>query len=57
MKNSAGKPVLLKMIAAIQENKDYLSEIDGLIGDGDHGANMNKGFSIFADEIKDRDIS
>ena len=57
MKNSAGKPVLLKMISAIQQNKEYLSEIDGLIGDGDHGMNMNKGFTIFADEIKDKDIS
>jgi len=51
MKNSAGKPVLLKMAAAIQENKDYLGEVDGLIGDGDHGMNMNKGFSMFADQI------
>ena len=57
MKNSNGKPVLLKMVAAIQANKDYLSEIDGLIGDGDHGMNMNKGFTMFGDQIKDRDIS
>ena len=57
MKNSAGKPVLLKMVNAIQQNKDYLSSIDGLIGDGDHGVNMNKGFSLFADQVKDKDIS
>jgi dihydroxyacetone kinase-like protein len=57
MKNSAGKPVLLKMVAAIQKNKDYLGEIDGLIGDGDHGMNMNKGFTIFGEQIKDKDIS
>jgi len=56
MKNSAGKPVLLKIVAAIQENKDYLGEVDGLIGDGDHGMNMNKGFSMFGDLIWDRDI-
>jgi dihydroxyacetone kinase-like protein len=56
MKNRDGKPVLLKMVAAIQQNKDYLSEVDGLIGDGDHGMNMNKGFTMFADEIKDKDI-
>jgi dihydroxyacetone kinase-like protein len=56
MKNSAGKPVLLKMVAAIQQNKDYLSEVDGLIGDGDHGMNMNKGFTMFANQIKDKDI-
>ena len=57
MKNNAGKPVLLKMVAAIQQNKDYLSEIDGLIGDGDHGMNMNKGFTMFGDQIKDKNIS
>jgi dihydroxyacetone kinase-like protein len=56
MKNSAGKPVLLKMVAAIQQNKDYLGEVDGLIGDGDHGMNMNKGFTMFGDQIKDKDI-
>ncbi len=57
MKNIAGKPVLLKMVAAIQQNKDYLSEVDGLIGDGDHGANMNKGFTMFSAEIQEKDIS
>ena len=57
MKNSAGKPILLRMVAAIQQNKDYLSEVDGLIGDGDHGMNMNKGFTMFGDQIKDKDIS
>ena len=35
-----------KMIVAIQENKQYLSDIDGAIGDGDHGINMNKGFTL-----------
>ncbi|WP_332381545.1 dihydroxyacetone kinase subunit DhaL [Lactococcus cremoris] len=28
-----------------QENKAYLSELDGPIGDGDHGANMARGMS------------
>jgi dihydroxyacetone kinase-like protein len=51
MKNAGGKPVLLKIVAAIQKNKDYLSEVDGLIGDGDHGMNMNKGFTMFGDRI------
>jgi len=54
MKNCAGKPVLLKMVAIIQENKDYLGEIDGLTGDGDHG--MNKGFTMFGEQIKEKDI-
>ncbi|WP_010254115.1 dihydroxyacetone kinase subunit DhaL [Treponema primitia] len=51
-----GKPVLLKMVAGIQQNKDYLGEVDGLIGDGDHGMNMNKGFTMFAEQIAAKDI-
>ena len=56
-KNSDGKPVLLRMVSAIKANKDYLSEVDGLIGDGDHGANMNKGFSVFGERIAEEEIS
>ncbi len=33
------------LIAVIHANRQYLSEIDGLIGDGDHGINMDKGFT------------
>lgn len=47
-KFSGQQGVLLvnSMILAIQENKQYLSDIDGAIGDGDHGINMNKGFTL-----------
>jgi dihydroxyacetone kinase len=34
-----------ELIAAIVSHREFLSEIDGLIGDGDHGINMAKGFS------------
>lgn len=57
LKNKEGKSVLLAMVKAIQDNKAYLSEVDGLIGDGDHGANMNKGFTVFETRFKDKDIS
>ena len=40
-----------RMIIAIQENKQYLSDIDGAIGDGDHGINMNKGFTLCRDAL------
>lgn len=49
--NANGKSILIKMVRTIQENKSYLGDIDGLIGDGDHGANMNKGFSIFESRL------
>lgn len=55
--NAEGKCILLAMINAICKNRDRLSEIDGLIGDGDHGVNMNKGFSIFERQIREKDIS
>ena len=48
-----GRPILLALVSVIQENKQYLSDIDGQIGDGDHGINMAKGFTLFADEIGD----
>ena len=28
----------MNMIRVIKENRNYLSEIDGAIGDGDHGS-------------------
>lgn len=34
-----------KMNKKIQDNKDYLTELDHAIGDGDHGINMARGFS------------
>lgn len=55
--NADGKPVLLKMVKGIQDNKAYLGEVDGLIGDGDHGMNMNKGFSVFEERFKDKEFT
>lgn len=52
-KNADGKPILLKMVKGIQSNKQYLGDVDGLIGDGDHGMNMNKGFTIFEERYAD----
>lgn len=53
-RNADGKPVLLAMVKAIQDNKAYLGEVDGLIGDGDHGMNMNKGFTLFANRFAEQ---
>lgn len=52
-KNADGRPVLLKMVKAIQDNKQMLGDVDGLIGDGDHGMNMNKGFSMYETQLGD----
>jgi dihydroxyacetone kinase-like protein len=42
----------LPLIKTVQDNKQYLSDIDGLIGDGDHGINMNKGFTLCAEALQ-----
>jgi len=45
--------------AAIHENKDYLTQLDSDIGDGDHGANMDRGFQAVLGklpDIADKDI-
>lgn len=49
--NRDGIRIVFDLIRAIQENKQYLSDIDGAIGDGDHGINMNKGFTLCGDEL------
>lgn len=56
-KNADGKSVLLRMVKAIQDNKAYLGEVDGLIGDGDHGMNMNKGFTVFKSRFEDKEFT
>lgn len=35
----------------IQENKEYLTELDSAIGDADHGINMSKGFKAVSEKI------
>jgi dihydroxyacetone kinase-like protein len=49
--NKKGAVITDKLILVIQQNKQYLSDIDGLIGDGDHGINMNKGFTMCREEL------
>ncbi len=45
-------PVVLDMAAAVVREQAFLSEIDGKIGDGDHGINMGKGFRLAADRLR-----
>ena len=51
--NKDGRVIVEKLIATIQANKEYLSDIDGLIGVGDHGINMNKGFTMCQERLED----
>ena len=44
--------IVLDLVDTINENRAYLSEIDGLIGDGDHGINMSKGFTLCGEALR-----
>ena len=44
--NSQERKVVLSLAQTILDNKSFLSEVDGKIGDGDHGINMAKGFQM-----------
>jgi dihydroxyacetone kinase-like protein len=53
--NTAGAVIVENIITTIQENTAYLSEIDGAIGDGDHGINMNKGMTMCQEQLAGKD--
>jgi phosphoenolpyruvate---glycerone phosphotransferase subunit DhaL len=55
--NTDGKIIVEKLIETIHKNKVYLSELDGAIGDGDHGINMDKGFGLVEKKIAGKDLS
>ena len=55
--NTDGAGLIAELAEVIIANKAYLSEIDGLIGDGDHGVNMAKGFSRAAERMAGRDLT
>jgi dihydroxyacetone kinase-like protein len=57
MNNAAAGEIVVSMARAIIDNRAYLSEIDGKIGDGDHGINMAKGFGLVADRIRGKELS
>ena len=44
--------ILIKVSEKIDKNKEYLTELDAAIGDGDHGLNMSKGFNAVSDKLK-----
>ncbi len=55
--NRDGAALVADLAAAIAGEKARLSEIDGLIGDGDHGVNMAKGFGQAAERVAGRDLT
>ncbi len=55
--NAASGAIIAEVAAVIVANKVHLSQIDGLIGDGDHGVNMAKGFGRTAERMQGRTLT
>ena len=52
-----GSAIVADLVSVIVANREYLSEVDGAIGDGDHGINMAKGFALCGRTIEGRQLS
>lgn len=51
--------IIANMAEKIQEQKDFLTELDNEIGDGDHGINMARGFAAVKEKLPamaDKDV-
>ncbi|MEC4817898.1 MAG: dihydroxyacetone kinase subunit DhaL [Scytonema sp. PMC 1069.18] len=51
---------LREFAGEIEQNKDYLTELDAAIGDADHGINMDRGFKKVVQQlptVADKDIA
>ena len=51
--------ILLNMAKVLEENKEFLTDLDNVIGDGDHGINMARGFAEVekqAEGLEQKDI-
>ena len=49
--------VLKSMAAAMEENRQHLTQLDSAVGDGDHGTNMNRGFQAAIERLEGTDVS
>jgi dihydroxyacetone kinase-like protein len=47
------RSIISDIAVMIEEQKQYLSDLDQAIGDGDHGFNMARGFQVVMQKLKD----
>jgi len=45
------KDIMITVADSIEDNVEYLTELDAKIGDGDHGVNMAKGFKKIKEDL------
>ncbi|MBP2622875.1 dihydroxyacetone kinase subunit DhaL [Streptococcus oricebi] len=57
MEQTFAKKWLLLFNEAIQREKDYLSELDTPIGDGDHGGNMARGMAAVQELLNEKNFA
>jgi phosphoenolpyruvate---glycerone phosphotransferase subunit DhaL len=55
--STAGAAAVMELVNVINANRVMLSEIDGAIGDGDHGINMSTGFSHFRESVAGKQLT
>lgn len=51
--------ILQQMAAIMEQNKEFLTDLDAAIGDSDHGINMNRGFQAVLSKlpaVADKDV-
>ncbi|NLK96792.1 dihydroxyacetone kinase subunit DhaL [Defluviitalea saccharophila] len=51
--------IIQKIAEKIHENRQFLTDLDAAIGDGDHGINLDRGFQAVVEKlptVKDKDI-
>lgn len=45
------------MAAAMEENRQHLTQLDSAVGDGDHGTNMHRGFQAALERLEGTDAA
>lgn len=49
------RQIILSIARVIEENKQYLTDLDTAIGDSDHGINMSRGFTAATEKLETGD--
>ena len=48
--------ILRRIAETLEEHKQYLTDLDAAIGDGDHGTNMSRGFGQVAEKLQNTEF-
>ena len=51
------KDIMVSIADSIEDNVEYLTELDAKIGDGDHGVNMAKGFKKIKEDLSKQNLA